>query len=162
MEQQNLYFVPIPESVARAARETRRDVIGHLLEPQIDADGGSPCRVCLRLAEPGESMLLLSYNPFGDDYGPYSEIGPIFIHTEACEPYATLETVPPAFAVRELIVRAYDTRHHIHDSKIAKPGELEAVARSLFDDTTVAYLHVRHTTYTCYDFKIERASAEGA
>src|SRR5580704_13556633 len=111
-------FLPIPPEVAARARRTLRDEFGHQL--QIEAQQ-APCRVCLRVPAEPEEMILLSYQPLADT-GPYAEIGPIFIHAAACEPYAELETMPPDFESRSLVVRAYGHNGRILTAAIAQPG----------------------------------------
>ena len=151
---QQLTFRSIPASVAQKVRASRLDDFGHRLH--VQKDQASPCRVCLRITKVGEPVLLLTHNPFGADYGPYSEVGPIFIHAEECAPYADVHALPPDFAPRELVLRAYNHAHAIEDSVIARPGEAERAALRFFENPHVAYIHVRHTTYGCFDFMIER------
>lgn len=146
----------MPLAIAQSTRRELRDAYGHELKVEI-LEGTAPCRLCLRIARAGERMILMSYNPFGGDYGPYSEVGPIFIHADECEPYEATSEVPPDFIGRELVLRAYNLRHAIQDSAIAPALDAPAVAARFFEDPDVAYIHARHTTYGCFDFKIERA-----
>ena len=145
----------MPTEAAERARATLRDEFGHDLRPEI-IQGAAPCRHCLRIAQPGEKMLLLSYRPFAADFGPYSEVGPIFIHADACERYRDEQAIPADFAGRELVMRAYNRQHAIHNSVIAPPGMALERAAAFLENPQVAYVHVRHTTYTCFDFQIER------
>ncbi|GAC1651792.1 MAG: DUF1203 domain-containing protein [Vulcanimicrobiaceae bacterium] len=151
---QDFHFRAIPGEVALQARRTLRDSYGHAL--RIQSDQTAPCRLCLRIATPGEALILLSHNPFGADHGPYSEVGPIFVHADACAPYADVRNLPTDFAARALVLRAYNRQHAIEDSLIAQPGEAMQSASRLFANPLVAYIHVRHTTYGCFDFAIER------
>ena len=101
-------------------------------------------------------MILLSYRPFSGDHGPYSEIGPIFIHADACARYGETDQLPADFGGRELVVRAYSRENAIQDAAIAPPGQGMAQAATFLEHSEVAYVHIRHTTYTCFDFQIER------
>lgn len=150
-----LFFKGMPTAMADQARSRRVDPYGHALHVQDDQS--APCRHCLRITSIGEPVLLLSYNPFAADYNPYSEVGPIFVHAGACPTYSQTDTLPQDFRGRELILRAYNYEHCIEDSLIAAPGEAETAAWRLFQNEKIAYIHVRHTTYGCFDFKIERA-----
>ncbi len=153
-ELQTLQYVPVPREIADEARRTLKDRFGHDLHVQMEQ---GPCRLCLRIPEEPEAMILLSYQPLADR-NPYAEIGPIFIHAHECEPYASIETFPEDFAKRELVVRAYDRDGRIADAVVAKPGEASEAAARFLSDPRIAEVHVRHTSYTCFDFKIVRAS----
>jgi hypothetical protein len=147
-----LRFSPIPAAVAAEARQTRKDRFGHDLKVYRDR---APCRVCLRISEEPEDLILLSYRPL-PDRTPYAEIGPIFIHEHECAPYERFDVLPEDFRSRALVLRAYDGDGAIVDAAVAAPGEAESLASTFFANAAVAEVHVRHTTYTCFDFKIER------
>jgi hypothetical protein len=151
---QMLRYVPIPREIADEARRTRKDRFGH--DVQVLMETG-PCRSCLRIAEEPEEFLLLSYQPLADR-NPYAEIGPIFIHARECEPYSAPDEFPADFAERRLVVRAYDRDGRIADAVVAEPGEAPAAAAQFLSDANIAEIHVRHTSYTCFDFRIVRAS----
>jgi hypothetical protein len=148
-----MHYLPIPQETAESARRTMRDGFGHELAVTSVV---APCRACLRIPRSPEPMILLSYRPL-EDTNPYAEIGPIFIHAEACEPYSDVTEFPPDFAARPLVVRAYDRDGRIADAAVAEPGEAPAQARRFLDDDAIAEVHVRHVSYTCYDFRIVRA-----
>jgi len=150
-----LFFKGIPTAMADQARTTKVDSYGHAI--RVQTDQASPCRHCLRITSVGEPVLLLSYNPFGADHGPYSEVGPIFVHAGPCAADGQNYVLPGDFRKRARVLRAYNCAHAIEDSAIAGPGEAEDAARRFFGNERIAYIHVRHTTYGCYDFTIERA-----
>lgn len=150
-----LHYVAIPNELAAQARRTRKDSFGHDVQALMER---GPCRSCLRISEEPEEFLLLSYQPL-PDRNPYAEIGPIFIHARECEPYSTPKEFPADFVRRELVVRAYDRDGRIADATVAKAGETPSAAARFLSDSNIAEVHVRHTSYTCFDFKIVRASA---
>jgi hypothetical protein len=129
-----------------------RDRFGHQLHVTTTQ---APCRLCLRISPNPEQLILLSYQPSRDS-GPYAEIGPIFVHARACERYDASETFPEDFRSRSLVVRAYNDAGEIADAVVAGPGEAEERAREFLQNPAIAELHVRHVSYTCFDFKIIR------
>jgi hypothetical protein len=147
-------YLPIPEELANEARERLVDRFGHRLHV-VKAQG--PCRLCLRIPKHPENLILLSYQPLPDT-GPYAEIGPIFIHAERCSPYEHIDTFPEDFAARRLVVRAYGHGGEIVDASVAEPGKAGSVGAAFLTDERVAEVHVRHESYTCFAFKIVRAS----
>jgi hypothetical protein len=151
-ELQTLHYLPIPPEIADEARRTLKDRFGHDLHVQMEQ---GPCRVCLRISEQPEEMILLSYQPLADR-NPYAEIVPIFIHARECEPYRSLDAFPEDFTQRQLVVRANDRDGRIADAVVADPGEAPNAASRFLSDPRIAEVHVRHTSYTCFDFKIVR------
>ncbi|HTU70639.1 MAG TPA: DUF1203 domain-containing protein [Candidatus Baltobacteraceae bacterium] len=147
-----MLYLPISDEVAHEARTSLRDRFGHTLRIERNQ---APCRSCLRISKESEDLILLSYQPL-EDRNPYAEIGPIFIHAHACRPHDARQ-FPRDFADRELVVRAYDREGRIADAAIAAPGTLETIAAAFLTDQHIAELHVRHRSYTCFDFKVVRA-----
>ena len=147
-----LRYLPIPEEIAGEARRTLRDRFGHQL--RVVKERG-PCRLCLRISPNDEDHILLSYQPLPDT-GPYAEIGPIFVHAGDCTPYASIDQFPGDFISRRLVLRAYGKDGGIVDATIADPGRAPAIAAAFLDDDDVSEVHVRHESYTCFDFKIVR------
>jgi hypothetical protein len=152
LEATALRYVPISIEIAERARRTLRDDFGHELEAFTTQ---APCRVCLRISTQPERLILLSYRPLSD-LNPYAEVGPIFIHERDCVPYDAA-MFPPDFQTRRLVIRAYDARGFIHDAIVAAPGEGERIAAAFLALPQVAEVHVRHDSYTCFDFAIVRA-----
>ncbi len=148
-----LNVVAIPTEVAQAARDLRTDAFGHDLTVKTTI---APCRHCLRIPKQPEEMILLSYQVLPDT-SPYAEVGPIFIHVYACERYADVETLPQDFASRTLVLRAYNHDGEIADAVVSAPGDAERNARAFIENPSIAEVHVRHVSYTCFDFKIVSA-----
>jgi hypothetical protein len=150
-----LRAVSVPEAAVARIRAAMRDDYGNELAVQ---DGeGAPCRVCLRYGKSGERVILLSYKPF-DAPALYQELGPIFVHADACPAYPPEAGIPDDFASRPLIIRPYTADHRIADAQVfAQPGEAETVASHMLEDSGVAYLHVRSASRGCYLFRLERS-----
>jgi len=130
------------------------DRFGHQLHVQSVV---APCRHCLRIPLVAEDMILISYRALPDS-GPYAEVGPIFVHARVCERYADVASFPRDFLSRSLVIRAYDIDGRIADAVVAQPGEAEPAAYAFLQNDAIAEVHVRHISYTCFDFKIIRAA----
>lgn len=144
-------YLPIPNEIAAEARRTLLDRFGHPLHIERNQ---APCRSCLRISQEPEELILLSHQPLADT-NPYAEVGPIFIHAHACAPYDSPD-FPADFSERELVVRAYGHDGRIADAAIAPPGGAAGVAAEFLTNDRIAEVHVRHRSYTCFDFKIVR------
>jgi hypothetical protein len=114
-----------------------------------------PCRRCLRDAAPGETVVLLSYDPFADGAEtPYRQPGPIFVHADPCayEPSAEL---PEQLTRRLLSVRSFGGDHLMLGGVVVQGAELEATADRLLADDAVSYLHVHNAGPGCFAARID-------
>ena len=146
--------VPLPTEIAETARATAaggRPDHKIVVAPSATT---APCRHCLRWAEPGESMILFPYQSIAAGQ-PYAESGPIFVHQEACERYANVETLPAAFR-RGRVVRAYNAQNEIVAGEVPD-ADPEPVIDAMLAQAQIAFLHLRSLTHGCYTMKIERA-----
>ena len=65
---------------------------------------GYPCLQCLRDADVGDELLLVSHDPFTMET-PYRSASPIFLHRDPCEPPADLHDLPTKLTERQLSIR---------------------------------------------------------
>lgn len=121
------------------------------------AEGGrNPCRHCLGLIAPGDPMLVVAYRPFAEAQ-PYAEVGPVFVHAEACPRYRGAD-LPAWFAhLTPALIRGYDARDWIvyPTGAVIAGDALAERARAILADPAVAYVHVR-SQFNCFQARIER------
>ncbi|MEV0053786.1 DUF1203 domain-containing protein [Saccharopolyspora shandongensis] len=129
-----------------------------------DAKDGAPLRCCLRRAQPGERIALVSYAPLrrwaretGAEPGAYEEVGPVFIHAESCDGPASLEW-PEELRGSRRVLRTYSKDGHILGGCLLdKNTELsERTADDLLMDPEVALVHVRAVEFGCFFFEVRR------
>ncbi|MCX5205205.1 DUF1203 domain-containing protein [Streptomyces sp. NBC_00237] len=160
--------LPIPPAALRELRE--RDDSGQPPQPYtagVDSafpDSafpdcvGSLLRCCLRAAEPGDRVALVSYAPLrrwaaetGATPGAYVETGPVFVHADACDVRdgdsdsdgtgTTTGPQPPrtpgypfARPGAQRLLRRYDARGHIvGGERFEVPPGTESVAAKALD-----------------------------
>jgi hypothetical protein len=154
------------ESDAHPHPETTADPLGDLddLPPETtrvviaDEPHAYPCRRCLRDAEPGERLVLLSYDPFEGD-SPYRQAGPIFVHAEPCAPGPVpLGELPDQLTRRLLSVRSFDRDHLMTGGTVVPGDELREAAARLLENDAVAYLHVHNAGPGCFAVRIDRGT----
>ena len=137
--------LPAPSSLAAEART----IVVH--EPD-----SYPCRRCLRDAAEGETVVLLSYDPFVDESDtPYRQPGPIFVHAEPCS-YELSDTLPEQLTRRLLSVRSFGDDHLMMGGVVVQGAELEATVDGLLGDDAVSYLHVHNAGPGCFAARIDR------
>lgn len=144
--------VAMPSEDAARFRRTRRDDRGQAVIERVASGEGEPCRHCLRLAEKGEAMLLLSWDlprPLGTYWTP----SPVFLHARDCAAYADEDALPQTVLANGLVsVRAYDGAGmclydlgHVGAGEAAEPW----VARALGDPRT-AFVNIHTARPGCW------------
>ena len=125
----------------------------------VDEPDAYPCRRCLRDAAPGETVVLLSYDPFADGADtPYRQPGPIFVHAAPCA-YEPSRDVPDQLTRRLLSVRSFGLDHLMLGGVVVQGAELETTVDRLLDDDAVSYLHVHNAGPGCFAARIDRVDA---
>ena len=106
----------------------------------------------------GERYLILAHRPFPEAQ-PYAELGPIFLHAEACERYAQGEEVPPVVVrSQRMLIRGYNAQNRIvyGTGQVVPVENIQVTAERLFERSEIAYIHVRSASNNCYSCRIDR------
>lgn len=153
-----LRFVALDSATVEALRQGGPDANGQAPERRVSDGGGNPCRHCLDDIAGRAPMLVLAHRPFPAPQ-PYAELGPIFLHAEACPRYDAGGVVPAMLLRREaILMRGYgaDDRIVYGSGKVIPTGEIVSQARHLFARPEIAYIHLRSASNNCYQCRIER------
>jgi Protein of unknown function (DUF1203) len=137
-----------------------------------DDDGGSPLRCCLRPAEPGERIALVSYAPLrrwaqqtAAQPGPYDEVGPVFVHVGQC-PGPDGTGYPGWLAAGRRVLRAYSADGRILRGRLidadrgCSPVAAESALAEMFADPQVALVHARAVEFGCFTFEVRRPEGD--
>jgi len=120
-----------------------------------DSRPGFPCRVTLRDASPGDSVLLLNYEHLPVD-SPYRSSHAIYV-SESSERFDAVNELPPVFLERLVAIRAFDANGNMVDADIVEGREARPLIERLLAPENVAYLHAHYAKRGCYAARIERA-----
>jgi hypothetical protein len=123
-----------------------------------DESPGYPCRACLRDAELGQELLLVSHDPFGGP-SPYRCASPIFVHAFDCtsgEVVEHVDDVPDQLSRRQLSVRAFDAEEMMTDAAVIAGSDLGDVLQRFFGDPSVERVHVHNATRGCWAATVDR------
>ena len=150
----------LPADELERIRARGVDDFGNALEPITVTEPGTPLRCCLRDAEPGERVALIAYRPAAVG-GPYAEVGPVFVHAEACAGYPDAARYPESFRARNQLLRAYDERGRQVENVIIDGPVAERAITDLLGRPGVAYLHSRNVLAGCYMFAVHPAVEAG-
>jgi Protein of unknown function (DUF1203) len=156
-------IVPMPSSVAESVRATLKSPkYGFPAHREQPAAGRAPCRHCLKLIRPqDEELILFTYDAFHGQ-GVLPMPGPVYIHAEACAPYADNGHLPQEYRGQPLTFEVFGTdRKRLAERRIDELLEgtnPDAALEEIFRNPAVEYVHVRSTTAGCYLFRVERAA----
>ena len=116
-----------------------------------------PCRVSLAHADPGEELILMSFEHQGA-HSPYRAAGPIYVRKVAAMAFDAVNVIPEPVRTRLLSVRAYDGQDLIVDAEVVDGKVIEPLIAAFFQREDVAYLHVHYARRGCYACRIDRVA----
>jgi Protein of unknown function (DUF1203) len=135
---------------------TGTDGHGNQLRPFAATGQGEPLRCCLRYAEPGEHITLISYAPF-DHPSVWTEVGPVYIHAARCEGYEPTGRLPRQLATGPRVLRTYrvdDTMNYDHNTVVTDDTDLGPIIQRLLREPDVATVHVRTLAPQCFLYAV--------
>src|SRR5579872_779002 len=110
---------------------------------------GFPCRVSLRDAEPGETLLLLNYEHLALA-SPYRSRYAIYVREYAEEWRPEINEVPVCLRTRLLSVRGFDNAGMLKEADVVSGQEVEQLFESMFHRPEIAFLHVHNAKPGCF------------
>jgi hypothetical protein len=139
-----------------AIRSTGADGHGNQLRPFAATGDGEPLRCCLRYAEPGEQITLISYAPF-ERPSVWREVGPVYIHAARCEGYTSVGRLPGQLATGPRVLRTYRadaTMNYEHNTVVTEKVDLEPIVERLLGKPDVTTIHVRTLAPQCFLYAV--------
>jgi len=121
-----------------------------------DRQPGFPCRVSLRDAAPGESLLLLNYEHQALP-GPYRASHAIYVRENAAECVPGVNEIPAVLATRLLSVRAFDAAGMMVNADVVAGAEVAPLVGRYLDDARVSFVHLHNAKPGCYAARAVRA-----
>jgi hypothetical protein len=110
---------------------------------------GYPCRQCLRDAQVGEELILVSFDPFVSA-SPYRQAGPIFLHREDCSSNRDDSRIPDQLCRRQLSVRAFDADEMMIDAAVIQGNELDDLLHRFEHNPEMSFVDVHNATRGCW------------
>jgi hypothetical protein len=121
-----------------------------------DAVPGYPCRIEMRDAEPGETLLLLNHVCQPAET-PYRASHAVFVREGATDRYDEVDLVPDVMRVRLLSLRAYDAEGMMLDADVVEGDKIEPLIAKMFANPDTSYIHAHNAKRGCYSGRIDRA-----
>jgi hypothetical protein len=137
-------------------RTTGADGHGNQLRPFAATGQGEPLRCCLRYAEPGEQITLISYAPL-EHPSVWREVGPVYIHAVRCQGYSPTGQLPEQLATGPRVLRTYradDTMNYDHNTVVSQQTNIQPIIARLLCEPDVATVHVRTLAPQCFLYAV--------
>ncbi len=150
--------IAMPTEDAARFRETGRDDRGNALIRRTVDGPGFPCRHCLRLGEPGEEMLLGSWDltrPIGIYWTP----SPIFLHARDCARFGEEDAIAPTVLANAIVsVRSYDADQLcLYDlGQVCAGEDVEAPLMRALSDPRTRFVNIHTARPGCWLAGAER------
>ncbi|HEY2877967.1 DUF1203 domain-containing protein [Nocardioides sp.] len=147
---------PIDPARLDAVRRAGEDGWGNAFTPFAATGGGEPLRCCLRFAQAGEQIALISFAPF-EQVSPWREVGPVYVHADHCEGYAE-PWLPGELRRGPGVLRTYraDGSMNYEHNTLVGDEDLEPVLDRLLAEPDVATVHVRTVLPQCFLYTVTR------
>lgn len=130
----------------------RRGIVRHT----ADRTPGFPCRVSLRDAEPGETLLLLNYEHL-PVASPYRSSHAIYVREFAVEARPARDVVPEVLQRRLLSIRAFDRVGMMKEADVVDGQEVASAIDRMFGSPEVDYIHLHNAKPGCFAARADRA-----
>jgi hypothetical protein len=122
-----------------------------------DSSSGWPCRRCLRDAEAGEVLLLVSYDPWTVP-SPYRQPGPVFVHERSCEPWLG-EGLPEQQTSRLMSVRVIDHDGMQVAGDVVPGSRLAVRLEEALSSADTAFVHLHNAGPGCFAARVDHDPA---
>ena len=120
-----------------------------------DSPIGYPCRVTLKDAAPGDSLMLVNHVSL-DGATPFRTTYAIYVREAARAPARYEDAVPAMLDRRTLGLRGFDAAGMLKGALLATPGEADIRIRELLERPEIATIHAHVAAHGCFLARIER------
>lgn len=116
----------------------------------VETPHSAPCRVSLKDAQPGETLILTNHRHLDVSGSPYRADGPIFVRQAGIQAEPITGAIPDMLRRRLLSLRVYDAQALMIDADVLNGEDLDARLRAVLLDPAVAQVHLHTARRGCY------------
>lgn len=116
---------------------------------------GTPCRVSLEDAQPGETVLLLNHT-HQPAQTPYRSSHAIFVRQGAAQAHPAPGVVPEMIQRRLISLRLFDANNMMIDADVIDGQAVASALDSAFSSQQVAYAHLHIAKPGCFAASVTR------
>lgn len=133
------------------AELAKQSIVRH----KADKTPGFPCRVSLRDADVGETLLLLNYEHL-PVASPYRSSHAIYVREYADEVQVPVNEIPEVFRRRLLSLRAFDKNGMMLEADVADGRDVSSLIERMLENQAVQFLHVHNARPGCFAGRVDR------
>lgn len=117
---------------------------------------GSPCRVSLKDANIGETVILVNY--FHQIHPtPYQSSHAIYVRENAVQAQCKPNEIPDVLTTRLISIRSFNAEHNMFGASVVEGNTLNLAITEAFENDDVAYLHLHNAKPGCFAASVIRA-----
>lgn len=128
----------------------------HAKRLKADKSPCFPCRVSLRDAEVGETLIIVNHTHHDHDT-PYRASHAVFVIENVTQAFPRKNGVPEVLRHRLLSLSGFNIANDMVDADVVDGRDMEAAVMSLFANPEIAFIHVHNAKQGCYAAQIVRA-----
>ncbi|MEM8652469.1 MAG: DUF1203 domain-containing protein [Pseudomonadota bacterium] len=115
----------------------------------VQTNPGTPCRVSMKDAEVGETVILFNYEHQPVD-SPYRASHALFIRQNAEQASFAVNEVPDVIRSRLISLRYFDHNHMMVDADVVSGETVGQELKAAFDNDSIAYVHIHNAKPGCF------------
>jgi len=121
----------------------------------VNSKPGTPCRVSLADAEPGETVVLVNFEHQPAN-SPYRASHAIFIRENAEQAFPQPGEVPEVLSSRLISLRAFDEKHYMIAADVVEGSKLGEAIPAMLRNPALSYLHLHNAKAGCFAASVTR------
>lgn len=122
----------------------------------VDAKPGFPCRVSLRDAEIGETVILVNHEHL-PARSPFRSAHAIFVSEHSRQAQLQANELPPYLQGRPIAVRGFDNDDMMIEADIAETDLLPNTIERFFANPKIEFIQLHFAKQGCFAAKVMRA-----
>lgn len=129
------------DDAALAARKACRQVVA--------SKPGTPCRVSMKDAEVGETVILFNYEHRPEE-SPYQARHAVFVRENAEQAHLAVNEVPEVIRSRLISLRFFNHNHMMIDANVVQGTTVAEEIAQAFENDKIAYVHIHNAKPGCF------------
>ncbi|MEM8691844.1 MAG: DUF1203 domain-containing protein [Pseudomonadota bacterium] len=123
----------------------------------VETNPGTPCRVSMKDADVGETVILFNYEHQPKD-SPYKASHAVFVRQNAEQASFGINEVPAVISSRLISLRYFDHNHMMIDADVVAGEAVAQELKTAFDNDAIAYVHIHNAKPGCFAASAHRAN----